>query len=58
MLSDHKVSCVAILAITLLEVVALLKDIDGVFFSLVIAVIALIAGVEIRPWLEKKKFIS
>ena len=57
MLSNHKLSCVAIIAITLLEIVALMKDIDGIFLSLVIGVIALIAGVEIRPWWESKKII-
>jgi len=46
--------CIAIFCLTLLEIVAMLKDIDGYLFALIVAIIAAIAGIEIRPYLEKK----
>lgn len=47
-----RVECLAILALMVMEVVAMLKGIDGVMFSLVVASIAGIAGYELRPKME------
>lgn len=52
------IATVAILALMCLEVVAMLKGINGYLFGMVVALIAAIAGIEIRPYLERKKIIA
>jgi len=45
---------VAMVCITLLEVVALLQGINGAVFGIVIAALAGLGGYEIRAWKNRK----
>jgi len=46
------ISCLAIIALTMLESVALLKGLDGALFGLIVAAVAGLAGYEIRKATE------
>ena len=55
MRDNTKIKITAIGSIALLETLALYKGIDGVLFSMVIAVIAGLAGYQIRNIWERRK---
>jgi hypothetical protein len=52
---DNYVVALAICCLTTLEVVALLKGIDGSLFGLIVATIAGLAGYQIRGWKDAGK---
>jgi hypothetical protein len=52
---DNYVVALAICCLTMLEVVALLKGIDGSLFGLIVATIAGLAGYHIRGWKDARR---
>lgn len=54
---DFRIVCAAIASLTILEIVALLKGVNGTLFGLIVAAIAGMAGLAL-PFERVKKFFG
>jgi len=53
MKDSYMLKCITVIGVVLLEAIALIKGIDGVYFGSVMAIMGIVLGVKYKEQLEK-----